>query len=832
MRNLKRVLCLALAATMLMGMMVMGAGAAESKGYTDAGSITKNEAVDVMSAIGVFQGTNDNVFNPAGDLTRETAAKIITYMLMGKKAADDLKTSVAPFKDVAANRWSAGSIAYCVANGIVAGDGQGNFFPEVKVTGHQFGKMLLTALGYKAETEGYVGTGWELNVAKQIQTLKLGADVGVGMSNVLNREQAAQMAFNTLDTVLVEYVGGTNVKLPDGTTVISGGTRQVVKDGAGAEISFRDNYFPNLDSTTFTGEVFGRPAHQWKNGATKIGEYSNSTTVVYTETTKKSVIESDLSGYTYGVVGGKAIVNGVAGATIANAQNLADVTGTGRLVEVYTAKVGTTYTITNVVVVDTFFAQINTINTASKMVTLDIDAGSTANFGAAAVTLKKDNNEALYATLSAMEADDYVLLTAANGAIRTVSVPETVTGTVKTITKDGDYVVDGTTYKVTKGVTPGAAANGTAYVIYLDTYGNVIGAVAEKDAATKNAFLLAVEKTGAASSDSVTYSAKLLFEDGTIEWVKVTTLNSKGVKDAIFTDDFITTPISNIFVAYSAKSDGSYALTKVNMAGSIPGTVIADTAKANGYTFTTGKTITKSTVEFLSGSDLMGSGKTVFLVKNSSGSYKSYTGINSISNLSVSGLSYVLVGKNSTTASVVVVDATATAKDLVYILSNDYSSGYDSELSQPVYTYEAVVKGEITTITSTVDTLGRGLYTIDSYNDTYAATLTLKAGVDDARRQVVGTVTDNFVHAAKSDLKLKIASGTVMVPTTTNAKNYVLAEKFTIIGVNSADGEAMTFSASNLDFYTANGNTVNSAVLVFDSNGFVTSVTFVYTLAP
>ena len=50
MRNLKRVLSLALAALMLMGMMVVGAGAA-SKDFTDASEIKNVEAVDVMVAL-------------------------------------------------------------------------------------------------------------------------------------------------------------------------------------------------------------------------------------------------------------------------------------------------------------------------------------------------------------------------------------------------------------------------------------------------------------------------------------------------------------------------------------------------------------------------------------------------------------------------------------------------------------------------------------------------------------------------------------------------------------------------------------------------------------
>ena len=106
MRNLKRVLSLALAAFMLMGMMIVGAGAA-SKDFTDADEITNVEAVDVMVALGVLEGGDAGDFQPNSILTREQAAKIICYMLLGKESAEKLTTNYPIFSDVPANRWSA-----------------------------------------------------------------------------------------------------------------------------------------------------------------------------------------------------------------------------------------------------------------------------------------------------------------------------------------------------------------------------------------------------------------------------------------------------------------------------------------------------------------------------------------------------------------------------------------------------------------------------------------------------------------------------------------------------------------------------------------------------
>ena len=62
MRNLKRTLSLLLTAAMLIGMMVVGASAASSSDFTDSDEITNIEAAQVMTALGVFEGTDSGAF--------------------------------------------------------------------------------------------------------------------------------------------------------------------------------------------------------------------------------------------------------------------------------------------------------------------------------------------------------------------------------------------------------------------------------------------------------------------------------------------------------------------------------------------------------------------------------------------------------------------------------------------------------------------------------------------------------------------------------------------------------------------------------------------------
>ena len=197
---MKKLLALVLALVMSMSLVTISNAA-----YSDAADIDYTEAVDVMSAVGVLEGS-DNKFDPNDTLTREQAAKIICYMLLGKKVAEKLTVSSAPFADVAADRWSAPYIAYCVANKIVDGIGDGKFDPAGKLTGHAFGKMLLTALDVKGE---YTGASWAINVAAALVKNELDDGVeSLVLSKELTRQEAAQLAFNAVKFNGTEKVYG------------------------------------------------------------------------------------------------------------------------------------------------------------------------------------------------------------------------------------------------------------------------------------------------------------------------------------------------------------------------------------------------------------------------------------------------------------------------------------------------------------------------------------------------------------------------------------------------------------------------------------------------
>ena len=91
MNNLKRVLSLGLVGTMLSGMMVMGASAAD---FTDADKIAHDDAVNTLVALKIVDGKPDGSFDPEGDVTRSQMAKMIAVAMNGgNKTNTGVKTN-------------------------------------------------------------------------------------------------------------------------------------------------------------------------------------------------------------------------------------------------------------------------------------------------------------------------------------------------------------------------------------------------------------------------------------------------------------------------------------------------------------------------------------------------------------------------------------------------------------------------------------------------------------------------------------------------------------------------------------------------------------------
>lgn len=244
---------MALTLAMISGMNTFSANASD---FTDAGKIKYNKSVDVISALGIVDGNTDGSFDPASVLTRGAATKIICNMILGSDSADKINVSEQIFTDVSTEHIFASYISYCYSEGIIAGCGDGTFNPEGMVTGDEFLKMLLGALGYDSTVEGFEGDGWETKVEAIADSIGLtnGNPEFIGANNI-TREEACLYAFNALKADMVEYNEGvksvTTAENPD-------------------TVQFAEKYFPGL---TLSGDA----VYNWvytENGVnTEIGTY-------------------------------------------------------------------------------------------------------------------------------------------------------------------------------------------------------------------------------------------------------------------------------------------------------------------------------------------------------------------------------------------------------------------------------------------------------------------------------------------------------------------------------------------------------------------------------
>lgn len=329
---MRKFLSLLLALIMTMSLVTISAGAAD---FTDESDINYDEAIDVISAIGVVDGYSDGSFKPTTVLTRGAAAKIICNMILGPTASASLTASVAPFKDVPANHTFAAQIAYCAQQKIINGYSDGTFQPGGTLTGYAFLKMLEGALGYDGAIEGFTGSNWTINVAKIANGIGLLEGVAEGFSgtSAVDRQTACLFAFNTLKADLVEYdsritatVAGVDVTIggSNGAKSVTSETQasntnnwniinesEPTSQGATswnnfAIVQFGERYFPRLVrndgnykwndrwNTRYCTDDLGRPSSTWTYRGEKIGTYTEAPLKTYEGNVSITDIYNDL----------------------------------------------------------------------------------------------------------------------------------------------------------------------------------------------------------------------------------------------------------------------------------------------------------------------------------------------------------------------------------------------------------------------------------------------------------------------------------------------------------------------------------------------------------
>ncbi|MCI8971960.1 MAG: S-layer homology domain-containing protein, partial [Oscillibacter sp.] len=508
---MKKFLSLVLVLVMTMSLVTISAGATEYKDLTDKDEIQYEEAVAVLNRIGIITGYEDGSFRPETELTRGAAAKIIVSLMIGPEAAAALPNNQSPYPDVPAGHTFAGVISYCKTAEYISGYGDGTFKPANSLTGYAFAKMLLGALGYKSDVEGFTGTGWTMNVARLGNEADLFNRIEFDGAASVNREEACQLALNTLKATMVEYTGGVNINTASGDTMTVNPTRSYkisnqdyAKNISNRKASDIGNAVTNNHYTVEFGEEhfkdlrldnehqgklddFGRPSNVWSFKKVTIGTFPIEPDFVYTTqvahnvpgTTDASKVRAlGLSGYeTTGEVDGKKAVtkltvNGcddvdsnigdVTNVTAVNKiADIADLTDNGTLVEVYVSEDDADF-ICNVVVVKTQLMEVKRVG--SDYVALDKVGADDKAFGYNDDPIDEkledvEVEDAYYSTLHELKAGDLVAVipvTTDGGATWTVAkayVPEEAKGSLTRVDTYGDTTNDRKAISVTVGGT-------------------------------------------------------------------------------------------------------------------------------------------------------------------------------------------------------------------------------------------------------------------------------------------------------------------------------------------------------------------------------------------
>ena len=721
---MKKFLSLVLALVMTMSLVTVSAGA---KDFTDSTKIQYAEAVDVMSAVKVIDGYADGSFNPTATLTRGAAAKIICNLILGPTTASALVADAAPYKDVPTNHTFAGYIAYCQKEGIISGYADGTFKPANSLTGYAFMKMLLGALGYKAEQEGYTGPNWSIQVAKRALNIGLDDDL-VGEFNgvkAVNREEACLYAFNTLKATMVEYDKNSTVTVGNITIKDTSSAKEMANTGKtdgnidkDGKMQFAEKYFTDLKKNDSTDD-FMRPATQWKIKAEEVGKYTDTPDLTYTKKVESGDIYKDLDlGDTIAAKNVSVYVNGeeATAAEVAikkgSEDAIGDKTGSkgnGVLTEVFYDKDDDSVIITQIV---TYVGEINkTVKATAKKDAYVVLTPETSANGNVTVPMAQDKSrysKLEYETDEKFEDDTYVLYTYSfkENEVESVVAAEKVEGYVsKTINKTNDLdqnngmTIAGTDYKMSKANAGDALGNVSVkndYTVYLDQYGYIIY-VEEIKEIGNYALLLATANKGSFIGDK----AQLLLTDGTTKFVTTDENYHSGSKAIA----------DNTIVTFRENSDGTYTLKAVTKNGG---------TKENGNNATT--FVMKNdkagiVIETVSSKDTVvtANSASVFVVADKlTGStipasfadiddWTSYTGIKNAPSVSGGSVKvyYYCKSNSMVTVMFVVPNSAATveddAKNSVFFAKESVSDLIHDE-DGDYFEYNAIVDGKITTV--------------------------------------------------------------------------------------------------------------------------------------
>ena len=567
MRNLKRALSLTLASVMLLGMMVVGAGAA---GFPDVDDEDNVEAIEVLNAVEVILGYDNGDFGPDDLVTRAQMAVIMAKLL---NLDYQYYEATCPFTDVPA--WARGYVGACYAKGITSGYSATIYGPNDGITPVQAASMMMRALGYFKYSQDY-SAGFEVATVSQGSEIGIFKGVGSSATAQMTRNQVAKMALNALQSEMVTFTGTPGMEV-NGVVVgyraeytsrtsteakynaIEGRTSDVASDA-----NHKGQYYIQLGEELYDGKLtrkfardeFERPSINWQYDGKDIGTYVDYDL-------KKAEYRTGVTGadlydlLTYTTINDNALlcyVDGVENTDITKntlvRSNKNDVagSGTGVLTEVFVDLFRNQVTITSI---NTYLAQANSdYNQANETLSLKV-------YQASETGVTKIVDSAVVPEAEGVSKEDYVLVymsgkdnaanydvvrlfdveIMSNSEITKFSIDGAASGkkVVKELTTNGvEYKTNTKAFYDHGNVLDSYDAqllSDMTYNIYMDRYDNVIGV--DLYEGTRNYVFITGYDRGNSHISVKTADAAAIFMDGTMDTITVNvTDTNKNIESA------------------------------------------------------------------------------------------------------------------------------------------------------------------------------------------------------------------------------------------------------------------------------------------------------------
>ena len=487
------------------------------------------DAVNVLTELGVVKGYPNGSYKPENIVTRAEMAVIVVSAL----GLADYAKGTSKFKDMGGH-WSNSFVAYATSLGVISGYPDGTFRPDKTVSYDEAATMLVAALGYNADS--LTGT-WPANFVVKAKALGIMDGIKAGAAGA-NRGDIAIMAYQTLD----QAIGKTN---KDGDFVYDQDAatkepKDTMLARLGAEAYNNDKSFVVTDDIAKNESIInlfpyiGAYIKAYQNSDEEIIAVKAVNSTFLTGSVKdngKFKANNDAKYLGKDATNAVTFDNGVAGV---GKNDLVKADGTVTIaVDLSGKTVKEIYSIAKWTVKGyDFFSSddASDINDDHKLFGYkfaendneDIDTNSFALLGA---TSLKD---------IAKDSVVYVYANSSKEIARIEVSKEVASGEVTRITSGGDYTIGGNVYgfadQIDKdSITP---KTGDSVKVYLDYAGDIYKCVKEKGDADNYAVVLDISdgETGFAGKEA---KINLFLADGT---EKAFTVDEEEVKDAILVE--------------------------------------------------------------------------------------------------------------------------------------------------------------------------------------------------------------------------------------------------------------------------------------------------------